>query len=502
MSAPAVTGWRKLGRKGRKAGVLLAELLRGDPDGLLRVAAERLVPRLERYRNAPWADRLRIALLARQPGCRATPQEVRAVLATSRLLVPPRWRLTPGEANRLGRKLASRMVRTGAATVTCDDWIRADGVWSWRQKPLWDAVFDAASGIGEGPVLVKAGLLPQLARLPGPEHGLVWRNALRQLALAHGGQAHVPLPLLRAPAVSPAATPSPPLQPATPLGQPRVSVLIPTAGFRAVITRGAADPEILVRHCLRTLLERSRYRRLEIVLIDGGELSESLLKELRKLVVSQLGEKSWQHQRESSRYNYTTRINKAAAAATGELLLQLNDDTELLSDEGISSLIEALATPGIGIAGALLLYPDGRVQHAGTAIDNLAPRHAWARSRPEALPWGTLRGGRTFHAVTAAVSLCRRSLWERLNGFGERFPINYGDVDFCLRAAALGQRTVLVPGSRWLHFESASRQLDAIPPELSVFARVWGDCMGGPHGVDHYCSAWRLLLRKQSADQA
>jgi hypothetical protein len=482
--------------------VLLGELLRGDPDGLLRVAAERLVPRLERYRNAPWADRLRIALLARQPGCRATPQEVRAVLAASRLLVPPRWRLTPGEENRLRRRLASRMARTGAATVTCDDWIRAGGAWSWRQKPLWDAIFDAETGIGEGPVLVQARLLPQLARLPGPEHGPEWRNALRHLAKAHGGQAHVSLPLLRAPAGLTAAVPTPPDLQATPIWQPLVSVLIPTAGFSKVISPGAAGAEILVQHCLRTLLERSRYRRLEIVLIDGGELSAPLLEELRLLVESQLGEKSWQHRRDSSRYNYTTRINMAAAAARGELLLQLNDDTELLADDGISLLIEALARPGTGIAGALLLYPDGRVQHAGTAIDNLAPRHAWARSRPEALPWGTLRGPRTFHAVTAAVSLCRRSLWERVNGFGDRFPINYGDVDFCLRAAALGQRTVLVPGSRWLHFESASRQLVAIPPELSVFARVWGDCMGGPHGVDHYCSAWRLLLRNQSADDA
>ncbi|QPN57721.1 glycosyltransferase [Synechococcus sp. CBW1107] len=252
---------------------------------------------------------------------------------------------------------------------------------------------------------------------------------------------------------------------------------------------------------MRTLLERSHYRRLEIVLIDGGELTESLLEELRFLVESQLGEKSWKHLRDGGPYDYTKRINKAAAEAHGELLLQLNDDTELLAVKGVELLIQALTKPDIGVAGALLLYPDGRVQHAGTAIDNLAPRHAWAGSRPEALPWGTLRGQRTFNAVTAAVTMCRSSLWERLGGFCDRFPINYGDVDFCLRAASLGQRTVLVPGSQWLHFESASRNLDDIPPELSVFQQIWGDCMGGPHSVDHYCSAWRMLLSSQESNK-
>lgn len=493
-------GWRKLGRKGTKAMALLAELLHGDPDGLLRVLAERLVPRLERHRNAPWADRLRIGLLACQPGCRASQQEVKAVLASSSLLVPPRWRLSPAQQGRLLRRMAARMVRTGAAVVTCDDWIRTAGSWCWRQKPLWDPLFDSETGIGEGPVLVHARLQAHLGSLPQPEHGPAWREALRHLALAHGGQAHVPLPLLRAPSAGlPEALPSQQQDPPSSRGwQPLVSVLIPTAGFSKVIGPGGA--EILVRHCLQKLLERSRYRRLEIVVIDGGELTDPLLEDLRLLVESQLGAKSWQHLRDDSPYDYTTRINKAAAAAHGELLLQLNDDTELLALEGIELLIQALARPDTGIAGALLLYPDGSVQHAGTAIDNLAPRHAWAGSRPEALPWGTLRGQRTFHAVTAAVSLCHRSLWERLDGFAECFPINYGDVDFCLRAAGLGQRTVLVPGSQWLHYESASRTLEEIPPELSVFEQIWGGRMGGPYGVDHYCSAWRMLLRKQSVD--
>jgi hypothetical protein len=250
---------------------------------------------------------------------------------------------------------------------------------------------------------------------------------------------------------------------------------------------------MLVLNCLRSLVERSRHRNLEVVVIDGGELEDAAIASLASLVEAAFGAGRWRLLRQRSAYTYTDRINRAAAAASGDVLLQLNDDTELLDGDGVTALLGALQEPSVGIAGALLLYPDGRVQHAGTAIDNLAPRHAWAGCRPEQLPWGTLEGLRQFHAVTAAVCLCRRSLWERLGGLSDRFPINYGDVDFCLRAADLGQRSVLVPASRWIHHESASRKVET-PPELADFAEVWAERLGGPFSVDSYCSPWRHLL--------
>lgn len=499
--------WNRMQRVARRT---LAELLAGNPDGLLRIAAERLVPRLEVHRNRGWADALRRLLIAPQPGARASTARIRAALEDTTLLLPPGWRLSSRQQQRLRRRLAARRARTGAALVTCDDWVQdAGGRWIWRQKPLHDPLFDAGTGIGAGPMLLEAALARQLDSLDAPPHGPAWRRQLLQRAEAAGGHAHLPLPQLRAPSDGPAAgspphtlTPNPvtaktltpnsrPAQSLTPQSVPLVSVLIPTAGFRQTL-RGRS--EILVRHCLRSLLERSRHRHLEVVVIDGGELADGLVAELRELVEGQLGPDRWRLLRDSRPYDYTSRINAAAAAARGDLLLQLNDDTELLDPDGLTRLIEALQLPGVGVVGALLLYPDGRVQHAGTAIDNLAPRHAWAGCRPEDLPWGTLAAPRRFHAVTAAVSLCRRSLWQELGGLSERFPINYGDVDFCLRAAELGQITVLEPRSRWLHFESASRPIEAVPPELATFEQVWAERLGGEYSVDAYCSTWRQLL--------
>jgi GT2 family glycosyltransferase len=341
-------------------------------------------------------------------------------------------------------------------------------------------------GIAEGPVLVTEALGRRLPPSTAHTSPAEWRSTLHRLAKTCGGHAHVPLPLVHAPATAQCRLPT--AEPLT--AKPLVSLLIPTAGFRH---RSGSRSEMLVLNCLRSLAQRSQYRNLEVVVIDGGELEDEAIEQLAQLVETSFGQGRWRLVRRRKAYSYTDRINLAAAAASGEFLLQLNDDTELLNGDGVTALLSALQDPTVGVAGALLLFPNGRVQHAGTAIDNLAPRHAWAGCRPEQLPWGTLQGLRHFHAVTAAVCLCRRALWERLGGLSVGFPINYGDVDFCLRAAELGQRSVLVPESRWIHHESASRKVET-PPELVHFGEVWGDRLGGAFCVDAYCSPWRQLL--------
>lgn len=497
-AGPAPTG--RLKRKAQKGLLLLGQLLQGDPNGLLRVAAERLIPRLERFRNRPWADQLRILLIGLQPGVRSDRAASEALRRHCELFVPDGWSLPRSQRRRLEHLLASRMLRSGAAMVTCDDWIPSERGWIWRQKPIWDGPFDKAVGIGEGPVLFRAELAERMGAAVPREDSRAWRAALHELALAAGGHAHVPLPLARVPTSFALPAPDRPEQAKetkTLQDTPLVSVLIPTAGFSLP---GAQRGQPLLMNCLESLVAKSHYRHLEVVVIDGGELESQLIGELAELVEGSLGRGRWRFLREESPYSYTTRINRAAKAASGELLLQLNDDTELLDGEGVQALVTALEEPDVGIAGALLLYPDGRVQHAGTAIDNLAPRHAWAGCHPQDLPWGTLLGCRTFQAVTAAVCLCPRTLWERLGGLSDSFPINYGDVDFCLRARELGLRTVLAPRSRWIHYESISRGVE-VPPELPLFARRWGNELGGDFSVDPYCSPWRQLLAKPPVEK-
>lgn len=447
-----------------------------------RVLAERLVPKLELWRGEIWADLLRYCLIRLQPGLRAT----KTANADFSLLLPPGWTISNRQQKRLRRLLSARQHWSNALVVSCDDWLpQANGKRAWRQKGLLDPFLDGAIGTAEGPLWLSNAVLQQLGPAPknAPER-IQWRSKL-MACVGPERWAHVPLPLVQAP-------PLPKKQQAmSPLGTPLVSVLIPSGGFSKIIK---GQTTLLLRHCLQALLSRSSYRNIEIVLIDAGELTKELLVELEALTTSELGPGRWRHERNQNPYSYSERINQAAAAAKGEWLLQLNDDTELLEPNSIASMLELAQRPGVGVVGALLLYPGGRVQHAGVAIDNLGPRHAWGGCLPSALPVDLVIAARAFQAVTAAVCMCSTALWLQLDGLKLNLPINYGDVDFCLRARETGLAVLLDPSSRWLHFESASRSLDAIPPELELFKELWGSNLGGNWCVDPYVSKWRELL--------
>lgn len=452
-----------------------------------RVLAERLVPKLELWRGSAWADLLRYWIIRNQPGLNPNQHQPKTGFE---LVLPPDWLITPKQQQRLTRLFKARQQCSSALVVSCDDWLpQANGKRAWRQKGLLDQFLDGASAEAEGPLLLSNAVLQQIgpAPLAGPER-IEWRSRL-MACVGPERWAHVPLPLLQAPA------PNLTTQLASPKGTPLVSVLIPSGGFCKTI-KGRST--LLLRHCLEKLLQRSSYRELEIVLIDAGELSQELLSELEALTTAELGPGRWRHERSSEPYSYSQRLNQAAAASKGEWLLQLNDDTELLEPNSIASMLGQAQRPGVGVVGALLLYPNGRVQHAGVAIDKLAPRHAWAGCKPERLPPGLLQTARAFQAVTAAVCLCSANLWRQLGGLRLELPINYGDVDFCLRARQVGKAVLLDPASRWIHFESASRSLDVVPPELGLFQELWAQQLGGIWCTDPYVSRWRQLLAEKN----
>ena len=448
--------------------------------------AVRVIKELERWRGQPLADAIRRCMVAIQPG-------IAPLRCSSRdgaefiLLVPPGWSISGRQERRLQRVLRRRQQRTGAAVVSCDDWVSlANGRRAWRQKGQFDPLLEPLPHESEGPLWIRRELLQQLGHPPTElTQRFLWRVALFE-AVGAAAWAHVALPLVTAPVQD-----LPSVQPAQPQGDPLVSVLIPSGGFCKPI---GGRSTMLLRHGLQTLLQRSEYRQLEIVLIDGGELTPRELKEFEQLTTSALGPGRWVHTRSEQPYSYSQRLNQAAEVAHGDWFLQLNDDTEVLEPGAIGSMLALAQRPGVGIVGALLLYPGGRVQHAGVAIDNLAPRHPWAGNWPKRLPYGWLAAPRPCQAVTAAVCLCSAKLWRDLDGLRSDLPINYGDVDFCLRARQQGLAVLLDPTSRWTHFESASRSIHGTPPELPRFREIWSDALGGRWCIDPYVSRWRELM--------
>ena len=144
--------------------------------------------------------------------------------------------------------------------------------------------------------------------------------------------------------------------------------------------------------------------------------------------------------------------NRGAAAASGEYLVFLNNDT-LPGPGWLAALRRASLETGAGIAGGKLLFPDGSIQHAGVTV------------RADGMPEHFLRGlpyageafvnkRRYFHAVSAACMLVRKELFYAASGFDAAFVNGYEDVDFCLRAARLGSGSLYEPACEVVHFES------------------------------------------------
>jgi GT2 family glycosyltransferase len=228
-------------------------------------------------------------------------------------------------------------------------------------------------------------------------------------------------------------------------GQPRgrVSIVIP---FK--------DRVELLRGCLRSF-RSCTYRLFDIILVDNGSTEPRTQRYLDHVA----GRGRVRLVRCPGPFNFSRLCNEGARKASGDHLLFLNNDTEVLSPDWLEQLLVIERHPEVGVAGATLLYPDRTIQHAG-----MFPRgdgtwtHAY-RGRPEDFEGlhGELRHVRVVPAVTGACLLIRRLLFQEVGGFDERLPVTFGDLDLCARVRAKGFLIVVTPHARLLHFESLSR---------------------------------------------
>lgn len=157
--------------------------------------------------------------------------------------------------------------------------------------------------------------------------------------------------------------------------------------------------------------------------------------------------------------NIARKMNLGAAKAKHDVLVFINDDILFTHRATLQDLSGYLLDPIVGTVAPKLLYPNGTVQCAGVSFnDEGLPDHL-ARHTNQADPgyYFTLVGQHEVEANTGALLLVRRSIFEQLEGFNEMLPINYNDIDFCLRVSGLDLANLIVNHISALHLESASR---------------------------------------------
>lgn len=267
-----------------------------------------------------------------------------------------------------------------------------------------------------------------------------------------------------------------------PAPAPLASIIIPSRDNAAMLARAVGS----VRH--------GDYPRVEIVIVDNGSVSSAQQSLIEKLA----REKNVRIVSDPQPFNFSRLINAGRRAATGDVLLLLNDDVEAADVSGSGWLGELVAhaiRPGIGCVGALLLYPDHRIQHAGVILGiNGGPAHAFRHAAvAEAAAEPRLQLVREVAAVTAACLAVRTAIFDAAGGLDEALPVTLNDVDFCLRVAALGCRNIVTPHARLIHRESSTRgldmtreKLDRLQRETGLFLRKWGErAADDPHLNPH-----------------
>jgi glycosyltransferase involved in cell wall biosynthesis len=188
-------------------------------------------------------------------------------------------------------------------------------------------------------------------------------------------------------------------------------------------------------------------------------------------------------------FNWARFSNLAAAQATGEYLLFLNDDIEITDPDWLDALIEQAQRPEVGVVGPRLLYPDRRVQHAGMFLAAIGQaRHAF-RYAAEADPgyFGLAATTRNVIAVTGACLMTRRETFDALSGFDESQSIVNNDLDYALRARQQGLLTVYTTHATLIHHEAISRAALDDDYDAAVFDSKWRDLFlaGDPYFSPH-----------------
>ena len=230
----------------------------------------------------------------------------------------------------------------------------------------------------------------------------------------------------------------------------RVAVIVPT--------RDRAD---LLERCLRSLFERTTHPSFEVLVVDNGS-TEAATRALFEQWRARMPDR-FRVIEDPAPFNYSRLNNRGVAATQSPYVVLLNNDTEVIAPDWMSAMLGQARRPRIGAVGAMLLYDDGTIQHAGVVLGQAlsVAEHAYRFLDPKQRPEDErLVLDTNYLAVTGACLMVARAKYDEVGGLDETLAVSYNDVDLCLKLRAAGYRNVLVPRALLYHYESKSRGRD------------------------------------------
>jgi GT2 family glycosyltransferase len=252
--------------------------------------------------------------------------------------------------------------------------------------------------------------------------------------------------------------------------QPLVSIIIPSHDQHEVLAR-----------CIDSI-SRSSYRSFEILIAENHSKEPETFAYYKQLADRpEVRLLTWDRP-----FNYAAVNNWAASQARGEVLLLLNNDTEVRNADWLERMLEHALRPEVGAVGSKLYYPDGSIQHGGVILGVRGVAEHAHRYWPGASSGYAHRLSvvQELSAVTGACLMMRRSVFKQVGGFDERYVIACNDIDLCLRVRRHGYRVLWTPFAELFHHEQKTRGADDTPAkqarhaaENRLFLTTWKDVL-------------------------
>jgi GT2 family glycosyltransferase len=247
---------------------------------------------------------------------------------------------------------------------------------------------------------------------------------------------------------------------------PEVGVVIPTR-----------DGAKLLAECFAGLQDRTDYPSFETVVVDNGSTAPAAVRLLQQIAATP----RFRVIRHPGPFNFSAMSNMGAQVTKARVLLFLNNDIAMLDRNWLKAMVRWAMKPDIGVVGAKLVFPDGRLQHAGVVLGfGGIAGHVYRRLPKDHR--GYLDELTAPHEVTAVTGACmavERSKFEAVSGFdAENLPVDLNDIDFCLRIAERGWSNIWSPHATLIHHQSATRGFDRDPfalyrKERAYFVDRW-----------------------------
>jgi glycosyltransferase involved in cell wall biosynthesis len=247
----------------------------------------------------------------------------------------------------------------------------------------------------------------------------------------------------------------------------RVSIVIPTIGTSASLW---GEDCCFVVEAVRSLLGHTEHENLEIVVVYDPPTPAEVLAQLRDIAGDKLV-----LVRYAGAFNFSKKVNLGVVASTGDRIVALNDDIQVISGHWLEELVAPLEEPDVGMTGAKLYFSDQTIQHAGHAYRKggyFHPFIGYPRENPGS--WGSLLINRECSGVTAACAAMRREVFDEVGGFSETLPVNFNDVDLSFKVRFRGYRILWLANCELYHFESRTRIRGIEPWEHTNSVSRWG----------------------------